>query len=91
MQAALAIIAGAAGLWAWQETLNACWLIGAVLMLANWPYTLLVIRPVNQRLKHLVVDQLEEARPLVVRWGWLHSARAALGTVASSLFFINLL
>src|SRR5689334_11831162 len=50
MQAPLALIGFLLGLLAWWQ--NGYWMliVGGVLMLANWPYTLLVIKPVNDHL-----------------------------------------
>jgi hypothetical protein len=50
MQASLAIVGGLFGLLAYLNTLDWRWLLGAVVLLANWPSTLFVISPTNNRL-----------------------------------------
>jgi hypothetical protein len=50
MQASLAIIGGLFGLLAYLSTFDWRWLLGAIVLLANWPYTLFVIAPTNNRL-----------------------------------------
>ena len=64
------------------------WAIGAVAILANWPYTLLVIKPTNDLLHGIAAEQSgAEARRMVVSWGALHAGRSALGIVAV-LFYL---
>jgi hypothetical protein len=50
MQASLAIVGGLFALLAYLNTLDWRWSLGAVVLLANWPYTLFVIAPINRRL-----------------------------------------
>src|SRR5262245_37790728 len=64
MQAALALVCGVLGLLSWWFTNDWRWLVGAMLILANWPYTLLGIRPTNSRLMAIPIDQADAgARP----------------------------
>jgi len=50
MQAPLAALGCLLGLVSWWLTGGVLWLLGALLMGANWPYTLLGIAPINKRL-----------------------------------------
>ena len=61
--------------------------MGAVVLLANWPFTLLVIMPTNHRLGAIAPDQAgPQSRALIEHWGMLHAVRSALGAVATVLF-----
>jgi hypothetical protein len=63
------------------------WLVGAALIVANWPYTLFIIKPVNDTLKQQAAgDPLPDARLLVERWGRLHMTRGALGVAATLVY-----
>ena len=87
IQAGLAIVGGVAGLAAWWTLADARWLGGALVLLVNWPFTLLVIMPVNKRLQATRPDDAgPQSRALLVRWGHLHNGRSALGAVATLLF-----
>lgn len=87
MQATLAVVSGGLGLVTAWATSVWRWVLGAVLMLANWPYTLLVIMPTNNRLKAISdVDAGPHAREMIEHWAQLHAVRTALGTAATVAF-----
>ncbi len=88
MQVALAFLATIAGIAAWFAGASTAWLAGAVLMFAVVPFTLLAIRPTNQRLLDPAIDRTSDAtRKLLHRWGRLHAVRSVLA-LASSLTFL---
>jgi hypothetical protein len=93
MQAPLAAIGALLGALAWwQQTSNLLWLVGAVLMLANWPYTLFVIMPTNNRLQATKPSEAgPETRKLIEHWGSLHAVRIALGAFATCAFLAGAL
>jgi hypothetical protein len=87
MQASLALIGAALGALAWWQTRNGLWIVGAVLLAANWPYTLLAIMPVTKEL--MAVDPGRagtHSRHLIRRWAKLHGVRTALGLAATLAF-----
>jgi hypothetical protein len=89
MQASLAIAGGLFGLIAWWQSEDWRWLLGAALLVANWPYTLIAIMPTNNKLMALPVDQAgQESRALIERWGRLHAVRTALGFLATAVFLL---
>jgi hypothetical protein len=87
MQAPLAIIGFLLGLLAWWQTGYWAWLLGAAMLVANWPYTLLAIMPTNRT---LMATELATAGPdsraLVEKWAALHAGRTALGFAATLIF-----
>ena len=91
MQASLAIAGCVAGLWAaW--VLDDLWVtMGAVLLGAVVPFTLIVILPTNNQLLDPSLDPRgTTATRLLVRWGRLHATRSVLSGVAFGLFLIRL-
>ena len=88
MQASLAVASGILGLLAAWQALDWRWTVGAILILANWPYTLIGILPTNNRLKAIAEgDAGPVSRGLIERWGSLHAARSVLG-IAAALAYI---
>ena len=89
MQASLAIIGFLLGLVAWWQTGHWLWLAGAVVLVANWPYTLIVIRPTNNELLATAPGQASpQSRALLTRWASLHAGRTALGLAATLIFVL---
>ncbi len=83
MQASCAIVSGVLGLVAAWLTQDWRWLVGAVLILANWPYTLFGIMPTNRMLNAIdEKDAGRESRALIVKRGGLHALRTGLGIAA---------
>lgn len=92
MQAPLAIIGCIFGFLAWWQTLEPEFLAGAILMIANWPWTLLGIMPTNHILNATKPeDATPHSRTLIVKWGNLHAVRSALGTLATIAFLLGCL
>jgi hypothetical protein len=84
MQGGLAAIGGLIGVMAWWAESDWRLLIGALLLLANWPYTMFVIMPVNKTLMDTPEDAAnEDTRTQLQRWGRLHSVRSLLGIAAT--------
>jgi Domain of unknown function (DUF1772) len=90
MQAPLAVVGCIFGLIAWWQARELGFLVGAVLMIANWPWTLLGIMPTNNALMAMdPADTTRKARALIVKWGALHAVRSALGTLATIAFLLG--
>ena len=77
---------------AWYQLTQVEFLLGGALLLANWPWTMLVIARVN---KELMATPPEDAgaqsRALIVKWGGLHAVRTGLGLAATLTFLIGLI
>jgi hypothetical protein len=84
MQAPLALVGFALAAIAWWQSSHPGFLIGAIAVIAPWPWTLFAIKPTNDAL--LAADPERagpQSRALIVRWGALHAVRTALGAIAS--------
>ena len=87
VQGSLAILAGLCGIAAWWFIRDWRFLAGGAFMLANWPWTLAVIAPINSALTGIDTDAASAAsRALIEQWGRVHSVRALLALAATILF-----
>jgi hypothetical protein len=87
MQASLAIVGGFFGVVAFFSTFEWRWLLGAWVLLVNWPYTIIVIMPTNHRLMNTPAGAATaETRRMIGRWGILHAGRSVLGLAATLVF-----
>jgi hypothetical protein len=87
MQAPLALIAAVLGTFAWWQSGDWRWLVGALIIISAWPYTLLIIQPTNREL--LATDPANagpRTRELIEKWGRLHAGRTAMGVITTILF-----
>ena len=70
MQAPLALLGSVLGLLAWWQTNDWHWLVGAMVLIANWPYTLFVMMPTNKQLKAInSAGAGSKSRMLIEQWG----------------------
>ena len=87
MQATLAVASGAFGLLAAWMTKDWRWMVGAVLIVANWPFTFVVIMPTNHKLNAIAEhDAGPQSRAMLETWARLHAVRTALGVAATAAY-----
>lgn len=83
LQGGLAVLSGVAGFAAAWLSGNWCWAIGAALMIANWPYTIFGILPLNHQLNAIAPDDAGPvSREMLARWNKLHGFRTILSGLA---------
>jgi hypothetical protein len=88
MQASIAVASGVLGAAAWWVSGESLWLVGAGLMLVNWPFTLLVIMPTNHLLEATPPQGDAETRGRLRRWGRLHAVRSGLSGAATIVYLV---
>jgi hypothetical protein len=87
MQATLALISAVFGFLASWQLRDWRWALAAMLILANWPYTLFVMMPTNKRIGAWPIESADrESRALIGRWGAMHAVRTALGVAATATY-----
>jgi hypothetical protein len=87
MQGSLAAAGALLGVLAAFVHSNGYWMLGAIALGANWPFTLYVIMPVNNQLMQTQAAVAgPQTRGLIQKWGRLHAVRTALGAAATVLF-----
>jgi hypothetical protein len=87
LQAPLAVVSFCAGAAVWFAGGGVAWLVAAALIGAVVPFTFIGIMPTNHRLLSGSIDRnSNEARELLVRWGYLHGVRTLLSLCAAALY-----
>ena len=91
MQASLAIIGAASAVAAWATGFAWAWLVGGIILFLVVPFTLIRMKPVNDKLKEPTREpESPETLALLHRWGLLHWVRSALSGVAFLIFLVEL-
>lgn len=89
VQAGLALVGSLAGLSAALLGSGLAWLVGALLLGSVVPFTLVWIKPVNDRLLDPDLDPADlEIPELLSRWGRLHGVRSAAGALSLLCFLV---
>ena len=87
MLGVLAVISATAGFLAFQGAGDVRWLIGAIVIIASWPYMYFVVVPLNNRLLAVAPSEgSPDARELVTDWGILEWGLTLIGIVATATF-----
>lgn len=90
IQVILAVLGSVGGFMQWVLGAGIWWLLGTVLLFFVIPYTLLVIKPVNNKLlddEQVLTD--EQTEGLLKRWGKLHAWRTVFSGLAFLIFLLS--
>lgn len=86
IQSVLALVAAIAGSGAGWMLDDGVAVAGGVAMLANWPFTLVALLPINRRLSAATAGRGDaRSHQLLRRWGRLHDVRSLLGAAGMTL------
>ena len=89
MQATLAVVATICAIGSWLSSGSIFWLVGAFLIFFVIPFTLVVIRPINDQLLAPNPDRRSTAtQALLVHWGHLHAIRTTASLAATAIFLL---
>jgi Domain of unknown function (DUF1772) len=91
IQASLALLGSTAAAWAWWIGSGWLWLLGAIVLAFVIPFTLVVIKPTNDRLMDpTLASASDEAKGLLVRWSRLHAVRSGAALLSFLVFVVAL-
>ena len=89
MQAGLAVVGSFSGLLAALLGAGLLWLLGGLCLVSVVPFTLIQIKPVNDRLLDPDLDpSAPEVPELLSRWARLHHVRSLAGGLAFLCFLV---
>ncbi len=90
VQVILAVLGSVGGIMQWVLGAGIWWLVGTVLLFFVIPFTLLVIKPINNKLldDDHILDE-EQTSQLLTRWGKLHAWRTFSSGAAFLIFLLS--
>ena len=92
MQASLAVLGFVFSVVAWLAGAKIWVLVAGILLVLVAPFTLIVIKPTNNRLLYLNAEKdAEEAKMLLNRWNKLHLVRSVLSLAALIILLLHAL
>jgi hypothetical protein len=87
--APLVVIGTVLGVLAAFTNSNGWWMLGAILLGANYAATMYLVDPVDKDLKAATPETAgPQARELIKKWGQVHAIRTGLGAAATLLFLL---
>ena len=91
MQATLALLGFLLGTWAWQITGKTAFIAGALVLFANWPWTIFGMLRINRKLMATAAENAgPETRRLLQKWNCLHGVRTLLGFLSALAFLYGI-